>query len=137
MTDHPQRLVGTSVPGEKDDAQQLGVESDRTLLIVDDDHTFLTRLCRSMETRGFTVTGVRWVEEGLAIVSEQAPVSAVIDMRSAEGNGLDVIRKLKPKRPDARGFILPGYGNIPTAVTAVKLGAFDYLAKPADADEIF
>src|SRR2546430_8902904 len=106
MTDKPQRLVGTSVPGEKDDAQQLGVESDRTLLIVDDDHTFLTRLCRSMETRGFTVTGVRSVEEGLAIVSEQAPAFAVIDMRLADGNGLDVIRELKATRPDARGVTL-------------------------------
>src|ERR1700730_7177163 len=137
MTDNPQRLVGTLVPGEKDDAQQLGVWSDRTLLIVDDDHTFLTRLCRSMETRGFTVTGVRSVAEGLAIISEHAPAFAAIDMRLADGNGLDVIRELKAKRPDARGIILTGYGNIVTAVTAVKLGAFDYLAKPVDADEIF
>src|SRR3982074_749553 len=58
-------------------------------------------------------------------------------MRLADGNGLDVIREWEAKRPDARGIILTGYGNIVTAVTAVKLGAFDYLAKPVDADEIF
>jgi two-component system, response regulator RegA len=128
MTDSP--------AGENKDATG-GVGPDRTLLIVDDDLTFLTRLCRSMETRGFAVTGVRSVSEGLAAISEHAPAFAVIDMRLADGNGLDVIRELKAKRPDARGIILTGYGNIATAVTAVKLGAFDYLAKPADADEIF
>jgi two-component system, response regulator RegA len=136
MTDNPHRLVGTTGAGENKDAQG-GLGPDRTLLIVDDDQTFLTRLCRSMETRGFTVTGVRSVSEGLAAISERAPAFAVIDMRLADGNGLDVIRELKAKRPDARGIILTGYGNIATTVTAVKLGAFDYLAKPADADEIF
>ncbi len=65
-----------------------------------------------------------------------APAFAVIDMRLADGNGLDVVSELKRVRPDARGVVLTGYGNIATAVTAVKMGAFDYLAKPADADEI-
>ena len=121
----------------EDQAVQGGFGPDRSLLIVDDDNTFLTRLCRSMETRGFTVTAAHSVAEGLAAISEGAPAFAVIDMRLADGNGLDVIRELKAKRPDARGIILTGYGNIVTAVTAVKLGAFDYLAKPVDADEIF
>jgi two-component system, response regulator RegA len=136
MTDNPSQLVGTAVAGENRDAQGC-IGPDPTLLIVDDDYTFLTRLCRSMETRGFAVTGVRSVSEGLAVISQRAPAFAVVDMRLADGNGLDVIRELKAKRPDARGIILTGYGNIATAVTAVKLGAFDYLAKPADADEIF
>lgn len=112
-------------------------EPDRSLLIVDDDHTFLTRLGRSMESRGFTVRGAHSVAEGLAAIAVSPPAFAVIDMRLSDGNGLDVIRELKAKRPDARGVILTGYGNIATAVTAVKLGAFDYLAKPADADEIY
>ena len=90
-----------------------------------------------METRGFTVVAAHSVAEGLAAIAASAPAFAVIDMRLADGNGLDVIRELKAKRPDARGIILTGYGNIVTAVTAVKLGAFDYLAKPVDADEIF
>jgi two-component system, response regulator RegA len=131
--------LGPNDPGNLSDPKSVqGVFGpDRSLLIVDDDNTFLTRLCRSMETRGFTVTSARSVAEGLAAIGASAPAFAVIDMRLADGNGLDVIRELKTRRPDARGIILTGYGNIVTAVTAVKLGAFDYLAKPVDADEIF
>lgn len=112
-------------------------EEDKTLLIVDDDKPFLTRLSRAMETRGFTVATADTVAEGLAAIGRSAPAFAVIDLRLTDGSGLDVISKLKEKRPDSRGIILTGYGNIATAVTAVKLGAFDYLAKPADADEIY
>ena len=112
------------------------VAEDRSLLIVDDDKPFLTRLSRAMESRGFTVQSADSVADGLAQIAAKPPAFAVIDMRLADGNGLDVISELKARRPDARGIILTGYGNIVTAVTAVKLGAFDYLAKPADADEI-
>jgi two-component system response regulator RegA len=112
-------------------------EPDKSLLLVDDDKPFLSRLARAMETRGFIVTCAQSVAEGLAAIATAAPAFAVIDMRLSDGNGLDVISELKAKRPDARGIILTGYGNIVTAVTAVKLGAFDYLAKPADADEIY
>lgn len=113
------------------------LDQDRSLLLVDDDKPFLTRLARAMESRGFTVTAVDSVSAGLAVIEKSAPAFAVIDMRLGDGNGLDVISELKAKRPEARGIVLTGYGNIVTAVTAVKLGAFDYLAKPADADEIF
>ncbi len=136
MTDNPQKPPESSFAGAMAGAA-VGIGPDPTLLIVDDDHTFLTRLCRSMESRGFCVTGVHTVAEGIAEIAKRPPAFAVIDMRLADGNGLDVIRELKAKRPDARGIILTGYGNIATAVTAVKLGAFDYLAKPADAEEIF
>ncbi|MGA3302109.1 MAG: ActR/PrrA/RegA family redox response regulator transcription factor [Methylovirgula sp.] len=112
-------------------------DADKTLLIVDDDRPFLSRLSRAMEMRGFIVTSAQSVAEGLAAIAKEAPAFAVIDMRLADGNGLDVISELKAKRPDARAIILTGYGNIVTAVTAVKLGAFDYIAKPADADEIY
>ncbi|WP_018408100.1 MULTISPECIES: ActR/PrrA/RegA family redox response regulator transcription factor [Methylocystis] len=110
---------------------------DRSLLILDDDKPFLGRLTRAMEARGFLVTPCETVAEGLAALETNPPAFAIIDMRLDDGNGLDVISKLKTSRPDARGIILTGYGNIATAVTAVKLGAFDYLAKPADADEIY
>lgn len=110
---------------------------DRSLLILDDDKPFLHRLARAMESRGFIVTQCESVAEGLAALEVAAPAFAIIDMRLGDGNGLDVIQKLKETRPDARGIVLTGYGNIATAVTAVKLGAFDYLAKPADADEIY
>jgi two-component system response regulator RegA len=108
-----------------------------SLLIVDDDKPFLTRLARAMEARGFKVETADSVHEGMNVISNKPPAFAVIDMRLADGNGLDVISELKARRPDARGIILTGYGNIVTAVTAVKLGAFDYIAKPADADEIY
>ena len=109
---------------------------ENTLLLVDDDRAFSTRLARAMEGRGFAVRVAETVADGLAAIDDQAPAYAVIDMRLQDGNGLDVIARLKERRPEARGVILTGYGNIATAVTAVKLGAFDYLAKPADADEI-
>jgi two-component system response regulator RegA len=115
----------------------LDALADKSLLIVDDDKAFCQRLARAMESRGFAVVAVSSVAEGLAAISNAPPAFAVIDMRLADGNGLDVMSDLKEHRPDARAIILTGYGNIVTAVTAVKLGAFDYLAKPADADEIF
>jgi len=112
------------------------IEVDRSLLIVDDDKAFLARLARAMESRGYVVTPCDSVSAGLAVVAQNPPAYAVIDMRLLDGNGLNVISELKRIRPDARGIVLTGYGNIATAVTAVKMGAFDYLAKPADADEI-
>jgi two-component system, response regulator RegA len=110
--------------------------ADKSLLIVDDDRPFSTRLARAMEARGYQVRVAESVADGLTAIEAEAPAFAVIDMRLGDGNGLDVIERLKNRRPDARGVILTGYGNIATAVTAVKMGAFDYLAKPADADEI-
>jgi two-component system response regulator RegA len=110
--------------------------ADMSLLLVDDDKPFLTRLARAMEGRGYAVRIADSVAAGIAAVEEAAPAFAVIDLRLGDGNGLDVIARLKERRPDARGVVLTGYGNIATAVSAVKLGAFDFLAKPADADEI-
>ena len=89
-----------------------------------------------MESRGFAVTACDSVSDGLAQIGQGRPAFAVVDLRLGDGNGLDVVSALKRKRPDARAIVLTGYGNIVTAVTAVKLGAVDYLSKPADADEI-
>lgn len=110
--------------------------ANQSLLIVDDDKPFLDRLARAMEGRGFVVETASSVAEGLAAVTKSPPAFAVVDMRLGDGSGLDVISALKDRRPDARGLILTGYGNIATAVNAVKLGAVDYLSKPADADEV-
>ncbi|MCO5146246.1 MAG: ActR/PrrA/RegA family redox response regulator transcription factor [Aquamicrobium sp.] len=110
---------------------------DRSLLLVEDDRPFLTRLARAMESRGFQVDTADSVEEALAKVKAGAPAYAVVDMRLGDGNGLDVVAAIREKREDARTVILTGYGNIATAVTAVKLGAVDYLSKPADADDVF
>jgi two-component system response regulator RegA len=110
--------------------------SERTMLIVDDDRSFLTRLAKALEQRGFSVATAESVSEGLLQVERSTPAFAVVDMRLGDGNGLDVIAALKNRRPEARAIILTGYGNIVTAVNAVKMGAVDYLAKPADADDV-
>ena len=117
-------------------APEAADRPDMSLLIVDDDKPFLTRLARAMEGRGYSVRIADTVSGGLAAVEETAPAYAVIDLRLTDGNGLDVIARLKEKRPDARGVVLTGYGNIATAVAAVKSGAIDYLSKPADADDV-
>ena len=90
-----------------------------------------------METRGFEVEAAASVEDGLSSLKRRPPAFAVVDMRLDDGNGIDVIAALKEVRPEARAVVLTGYGNIATAVTAVKLGAVDYLAKPADADDVY
>jgi two-component system, response regulator RegA len=112
------------------------VPSERSLLIVEDDKSFLQRLARAMETRGFVVSTAESVADGLLQVEKAAPAFAVVDMRLGDGNGLDVISAMNKRRPGARAIILTGYGNIATAVNAVKLGAVDYLAKPVDADDV-
>ena len=109
---------------------------DRSLVLVDDDRAFVTRLARAMELRGFEVRLAHSVAEGLELIRQRAPAFAVVDMRLDDGNGLDVIAELAKLRQGARAVVLTGYGNIATAVSAVKLGAVDYLAKPADADEV-
>ncbi|HWW48191.1 MAG TPA: ActR/PrrA/RegA family redox response regulator transcription factor [Xanthobacteraceae bacterium] len=115
---------------------ELANEADRSLLIVEDDKPFLERLSRAMESRGFEVTSCDSVADGLAKIGQAPPAFAVVDLRLGDGNGLDVVSALKRQRPDARAIVLTGYGNIATAVTAVKMGAVDYLAKPADADDV-
>jgi len=128
----PQRSTVSSMPSPIAGP----VPSERTLLIVEDDKSFLQRLARAMEGRGFVVTTAESVAEGLLQVEKAVPAFAVVDMRLADGNGLDVISAMKRRRPEARAIILTGYGNIATAVNAVKLGAVDYLAKPVDADDV-
>ena len=118
------------------DVAALVNASERSLLIVDDDKSFVQRLARAMESRGFEVTTAEAVTEGLQQVEKTSPAFAVVDLRLADGSGLEVISALKQRRPDARAIVLTGYGNIATAVNAVKAGAIDYLAKPADADDV-
>jgi two-component system, response regulator RegA len=115
---------------------QLSPTGDMTLLIVDDDKPFLQRLAKAMESRGFIVNTADTVAAGLKIAEATPPAYAVVDMRLDDGNGLDVVELIRRKRPDSRMIVLTGYGNIATTVTAVKLGAVDYLAKPADADDV-
>jgi len=112
------------------------IGADRTLLLVDDDEPFVKRLARAMEKRGFEVETAESVSAGRAIATARPPAFAVIDLRLEDGNGLDVVETIRERRPDSRIVVLTGYGAIATAVAAVKIGAIDYLSKPADANEI-
>jgi two-component system response regulator RegA len=109
---------------------------DRTLLLVDDDEPFVKRLAKAMEKRGFLPDTAQSVAEGRARAQARPPAYAVVDLRLEDGNGLDVIETLRECRPDCRIVVLTGYGAIATAVAAVKIGAIDYLSKPADADDV-
>ncbi len=109
---------------------------EKTLLVMDDDGPLRTRLGRALESRGFEVTLVGSVAEAVQAVKQKAPAYAVLDLRLEDGNGLQVVEVIQAERPDARVVMLTGYGNIATAVAAVKAGAVDYLSKPADADDV-
>lgn len=109
---------------------------DPSLLLVDDDEVFLKRLARAMERRGFSVETASSVTAGNAIAKARPPAYAVIDLRLEDGNGLDVVETLRAAREDARIVVLTGYGAIATAVAAVKIGATDYISKPADAEDV-
>jgi two-component system response regulator RegA len=106
------------------------------LLIVDDDEPFRTRLARAMERRGFHVETAGGISEGVAATQRLRPTHAVLDLRLTDGSGLDIVAVLREVRPECRIVMLTAYGNIATAVAAVKAGALDYLSKPADADAV-
>lgn len=109
---------------------------DASLLLVDDDEIFVNRLARAMDKRGFQVRTALGVAEAKTMIAQDPPAYAVIDLRLEDGSGLDVVEALRDRREDARIVVLTGYGAIATAVAAVKMGATDYLAKPADANEV-
>lgn len=119
-------------------AEDVGAElgPDRTLLLVDDDESFVRRLAKAMEKRGFQPETAETVAMGRAIAQARPPAYAVVDLRLEDGNGLDVVETLRDRRADCRIVVLTGYGAIATAVAAVKIGAIDYLSKPADANEV-
>ena len=110
--------------------------ADKSLLILDDDDPFRGRLARAMEKKGFSVKEAKSVQEGLNIAQNTPTNFAVIDLRLEDGNGLDVVKTLNKSKKDCRIVMLTGYGNLPTAVAAVKAGAIDYISKPVDADDV-
>jgi two-component system response regulator RegA len=121
---------------EKKNSQKIADFADKTLLIVDDDATLRDRLSRAMEKKGFEVTQAEGVETGIREAKKAPPAFAVIDLRLGDGNGLQVVKEIRKVKDDSRVIMLTGYGNIPTAVAAVKAGAIDYIPKPADADDV-
>jgi len=130
--------VGPVDAGEAGMSQETSLDlgADRSLLLVDDDDAFLRRLAKAMEKSGFLPEIADSVAAGRAIATDRPPAYAVVDLRLGDGNGLDVVEVLHARRPDCRVVILTGYGAIATAVAAVKIGAIDYLSKPADANDI-
>ena len=116
--------------------KNLSQFDDKSLLIVDDDNPFRERLARAMEKKGFKVSQAEGVKKGIDAVKTNKPAFAVVDLRLGDGNGLEVVKEIQNSNADSRIVMLTGYGNIPTAVAAIKQGAIDYLAKPADADDV-
>ena len=116
--------------------KKLSEFKDKSLLIVDDDNPFRERLARAMEKKGFEVSQAEGVKKGIEAVKIKKPTFAVVDLRLNDGNGLEVVKVIQNSNPNSRIIMLTGYGNISTAVAAIKQGAIDYLAKPADADDV-
>ena len=121
---------------ETDKLKNINEFEDKSLLIVDDDNPFRERLARAMEKKGFKVSQAEGVKKGLDAVKNNKPAFAVVDLRLGDGNGLEVVKEIQNSNSNSRVVMLTGYGNIPTAVAAIKQGAIDYLAKPADADDV-
>ena len=121
---------------ETEKLKNINEFEDKSLLIVDDDNPFRERLARAMEKKGFKVSQAEGVKKGLDAVKNNKPAFAVVDLRLGDGNGLEVVKEIQNSNANSRVVMLTGYGNIPTAVAAIKQGAIDYLAKPADADDV-
>ena len=121
---------------EAENIKKISEFEDKSLLIVDDDNPFRERLARAMEKKGFQVSQAESVKIGIESVKTKKPAFAVVDLRLNDGNGLEVVKEIQKNNSNSRIIMLTGYGNIPTAVAAIKEGAIDYLAKPADADDV-
>lgn len=106
------------------------------LVIVDDDTVLADRLGKAMERRGFNVTVINSVKDAIEWFAENESDYALVDLRLADGSGLDITQKIKETVPNCRVVMMTAYGNIATAVAAVKAGAVDYLTKPTDADAV-
>jgi len=125
-----------TIMNELSATKKISEFEDKSLLIVDDDNPFRERLSRAMEKKGFVVTQAESVKKGIDSLKVKKPAFAVVDLRLNDGNGLEVVKEIQNLDTESRIIMLTGYGNIPTAVAAIKHGAIDYLAKPADADDV-
>ena len=121
---------------EENSTQKMANLANKSLLIVDDDNPLRDRLSRAMEKKGFRVTQAESVKQGITMAKNSPPAYAVIDLRLNDGSGLEVVKEIQKLNKYSRIIMLTGYGNIPTAVAAVKAGAIDYIPKPADADDV-
>jgi len=133
MSHYMDRMVSTN---KTSTGFKLSDFEDRSLLIVDDDDPLRDRLSRAMEKKGFQVKNAKTVENAIKLVRSSPPKFALVDLRLEDGSGLDVVKEINMAKKDSRIVMLTGYGNLPTAVAAVKAGAIDYMAKPVDADDV-
>ena len=117
-------------------AENIEISLKGQLLIVDDDKVLADRMAKAMERRGYDTKVSYSVTDALEVVKSDKPDYALVDLRLADGSGLDVVQTIKKEIPDCRIVMMTAYGNIATAVAAVKAGAVDYLTKPADADAV-
>jgi len=121
---------------EKTNIQKITDFADKSLLIIDDDNPFRDRLARAMVKKGFQVFEAESVKMGINAARTTPPAFAVVDLRLGDGSGLEVVKEIQKLKKESKVVMLTGYGNIPTAVAAVKAGAIDYIPKPADADDV-
>lgn len=113
------------------------IENEKgNLLIIDDDAVLARTLGLSMQRRGYNVKTANSVEDGIREANAMKPDFAVIDLKLNDGSGLNAVEKIRELEPECKIVMLTAYGNFTTAVAAIKRGAVDYLAKPADADMI-
>ena len=110
--------------------------ADKSLLIVDDDNPLRDRLARAMEKKGFKVIQAGSVKDAINQARNSTPSFAVVDLRLGDGNGLEVVKEIRKLKKDSKIVMLTGYGNLPTAIAAIKAGAIDYIPKPVDADDV-
>ena len=120
----------------KTNTQKITDFTDKSLLIVDDDSPLRDRLARAMEKKGFKVTQADSVKQGTNQARNAPPAFAVVDLRLGDGSGLEVVKEIRELKKDSTVGMLTGYGNIPTAVAAVKAGVIDYIPKPTEADDV-
>ena len=124
-SDPPSSAEGAAHPGD-----------GRKLLLVDDDPPLRRSMARALERRGFEVVAVESLAEARDQARAHRPQYAVLDIRLVDGSGLDLVQILREIRPEIRIVIVTGYGNVATAVAAIKAASVDYLAKPVDADDV-
>ncbi len=139
MFDHVARQATSHVIQRNGSETRLACDKNRdgrTLLLVVDNEPFVTRLPRAMEKRGFLPETAETVAAGRAIALSRPPAYTVVDLRLKDGSGLDVVKAMRQRRPYCRIVMLTGYGAIATAVVAIRIGATNDFAKPADADDV-
>lgn len=107
-----------------------------SFLVVDDDDALRHRLARALSDRGYAVRTAASGAEAMVAFEDEVPDMVILDLRMPDRSGMEVLRDMRGRDPDVPVVILSGYGSIPTAVDAVRLGAVDFVLKPADVDTV-